>query len=427
MTVNLQVITRNKPCTMRSRQITVAGRGSASHITASSLLRAGSSSGRGSCCTAGSMMPSSPSLVVGVAFSVVTAAALPPRPVSELPSFLFILADDIGWSDFGFSNGSTAKTPQIDSWAKQPGSIVFHDFHSGGTHCTPTRASVLTGRTPFRDCVFGTKGADGDDMTEMIDDFVFAPKRTFTVADAVRAASPAYLSMHFGKWHLGSLYNDSELYGGVSSSPVTHGFDDFNSTLMVAPTATTNCKCNPAWAPSCLFGHYHQGGPGQPLSNSSTCWHKGRGKPPTPPAPGCSRSASDCCYNYWWRNDSAQHGVWNLSNPVPADDASYLSDSFTRFLERRAAQSKPFLGFLCYHNNHIPYVATAQARADCQAGKTCRASSPSAGNRAADYNSFQLDFYGGLNELDASVGRVLGALERYNYRNNTLVWFTTDK
>ena len=50
--------------------------------------------------------------------------------------------------------------------------------------------------------MFGTKGADGDDMTEMIDNFTFAPKRTFTVADAVRAApgaAGAYFSMHFGK------------------------------------------------------------------------------------------------------------------------------------------------------------------------------------------------------------------------------------
>ena len=117
---------------------------------------------------------------------------------AQLPSFLFILADDIGWADFGYHNGSTALTPHISRWVKQPGSILFHDFHSGGTHCTPTRASVLTGRTPFRDCVFGTKGADGDDMTEMIDNFTFAPKRTFTIADAVRAASPEYFSMHFG-------------------------------------------------------------------------------------------------------------------------------------------------------------------------------------------------------------------------------------
>ena len=93
----------------------------------------------------------------------------------------------------------TALTPHVDAWAKQPGSIIMQDFHSGGTHCSPTRASVLTGRTPFRDCVFGTKGADGDDMTEMIDNFPFNPARTWTIGEAVRNASPDYFSMHFGK------------------------------------------------------------------------------------------------------------------------------------------------------------------------------------------------------------------------------------
>jgi hypothetical protein len=81
--------------------------------------------------------------------------------------------------------------------------------------------------------------------------------------------------------------------------------------------------------------------------------------------------------------------VANLSHPVPADDATYLADrcdiitrtahsealivrgtgydvdhladSFDRFLGRRAAaDDKPFLAFLAYHNNHIPYVATAK-------------------------------------------------------------------
>ena len=122
------------------------------------------------------------------------------------------------------------------------------------------------------------------------------------------------------------------------------------------------------------------------------CWN-GKGSDGTPPLPGCSRSAGDCCYNYWWRNDSAPHGVSNLSHPVPEDYASYLADSFTRFLERRAASgNKPFLANLAYHNNHIPYVATNASRGACSAGKSCRASSPSAGNKAADFNGAQLDF-----------------------------------
>ena len=55
------------------------------------------------------------------------------------PSFLFLLADDIGWADFGYNNG-TARTPRIDAWARAKGSVLLQDFHSGGTVCSPTRA-----------------------------------------------------------------------------------------------------------------------------------------------------------------------------------------------------------------------------------------------------------------------------------------------
>lgn len=81
------------------------------------------------------------------AASTATVAA-----VGEQPSFLFILGDDIGWSDFSYNNG-TAATPRVKEWTTQPGTVVMQDFHTGGTVCSPTRATVLTGRNHFRDCV----------------------------------------------------------------------------------------------------------------------------------------------------------------------------------------------------------------------------------------------------------------------------------
>lgn len=57
--------------------------------------------------------------------------------------------------------------------------------HSGGTVCSPTRATVLTGRNHFRDCVDYVYGCS--DMTECVPSFNFAPENTFTVGDAVRA------------------------------------------------------------------------------------------------------------------------------------------------------------------------------------------------------------------------------------------------
>ena len=155
--------------------------------------------------------------------------------------------------------------------------MVFQDFHSGGTVCAPTRATVLTGRNHFRDCV--NYVYDCSDMTECVPDGVcdyggtcnFAPRRTFTIADAARAKSTDYASWFGGKWHLGSFYNDSESLGGVTSSPTTHGFDAFNATVEVAPTATTNCQCRADWNATCDFGHY--GGPNHCSGGSNPGGH----------------------------------------------------------------------------------------------------------------------------------------------------------
>ena len=252
-------------------------------------------------------------------------------------------------------------------------------------------------------------------MTECTPNFPFAPQRTFTIGDAARLASPDYFSMHFGKWHLGSFYNDSEDSGGVNSSPVFHGFDDFNSTVEVAPTATTNCQCRAEWEKECLLGHYHK-----PTHCSKA--QPGHALNPNPTgAPGC-------CFNYWWRNDSAPHAVYNLSTPVPPDDSAYLADSFIRFLDRRAAAQKPFVAQIAFHNCHIPFIGTASRIADCSAGKSCDTvqvpgQSPVGSNNYSDY---QLDFYACLTELDNSVGEVLSALDRTGYRDNTMIWFSTD-
>ena len=94
--------------------------------------------------------------------------------------------------------------------------------------------------------------------------------------------------------HLGSFYNDSEALGGITSSPITHGFDYFNATVEVAPTATTNCECNKDWWHLCDFGH--DGGP-------THCG--GKGNPSGGPA--------GCCFNYWWNDKDAPHAVTNLT------------------------------------------------------------------------------------------------------------------
>jgi len=320
---------------------------------------------------------------------------------SPLPSFLMILGDDIGWADFKWNNG-TANTPRMAEWAARAGSILMQDSHSGGTVCSPTRGSVLTGRTPLRDCINGVYGCS--DMTECVPDFEFAPQGTFTIGMAARAASKDYVSQHWAKWHLGSFYNDSEKYGGRTSSPITHGFDHFNSTVEVAPTGTTNCQCKQEWHENCLYGHYGK------------MTHCGGGPGPDPTAD------HGCCFNYWWDDADGDHGISNLTNPIPPDETLYISDSFDRFLD--GLDGKPFVGQLAFHNCHIPFVGTPEQRELCQNGTTCTESASS--GPLLNLSDAQLDFYACLNELDHAVGRVLDALDTYGYGHNTLTWLATD-
>ncbi|EDQ89600.1 uncharacterized protein MONBRDRAFT_7910 [Monosiga brevicollis MX1] len=158
--------------------------------------------------------------------------------------------------------------------------------------------------------------------------------------------------------------------------------------------ADFGCNCRQEWSKDCLYGHYEgtnhcQGGEG----------------------PG----GNNCCFNYWWPNASAAHAVSNYSQPIPQDDSLYLTDSFYHFLAGR--DGAPFLAQISFHNCHIPYIGTPEARADCAAGRTCR---------PGNYSDAQLDFYACLNELDAAVGRLLTDLETFGYRNNTMMWVTTD-
>lgn len=92
----------------------------------------------------------------------------------------------------------------MKQWTESDGTVVMQDFHSGGTVCSPTRATVLTGRNHFRDCVDYVYGCS--DMTECVPSFNFAPQKTFTVPMAVRAANKGYKSWFGGKVRLASRH-----------------------------------------------------------------------------------------------------------------------------------------------------------------------------------------------------------------------------
>lgn len=121
----------------------------------------------------------------------------PPRP-----NLVIFLADDAGWGDLGATGNRLARTPHIDSLARD--GVSFDHFYVQPV-CAPTRAEFLTGRYHPRSGVRGVSlGQERMDPREA------------TLADAFRAAG--YATGAFGKWHNGSQW---------PYHPNARGFDEF--------------------------------------------------------------------------------------------------------------------------------------------------------------------------------------------------------
>jgi arylsulfatase A-like enzyme len=106
---------------------------------------------------------------------------------NERPNIVFVMSDDQGWGQMGYYNHPFLKTPNLDAMASN--GLRFDRFYAGGPVCSPTRASVLTGRTHNRTGVWN-HGAP----------FRVQEK---TIAQALR--NEGYATAHFGKWHLNGI------------------------------------------------------------------------------------------------------------------------------------------------------------------------------------------------------------------------------
>jgi arylsulfatase A len=95
----------------------------------------------------------------------------------QRPNVLFILADDMGYGDFGCFNGGVSQTPTIDQLVAEGTCLTQH--YSASPVCAPARASLLTGRYPHRTGVIDTLELRGLDRLAL---------RERTVADLLRQA-----------------------------------------------------------------------------------------------------------------------------------------------------------------------------------------------------------------------------------------------
>jgi len=133
---------------------------------------------------------------------LIASAGLHAAPSTEKPNIVFILADDLGWADLGCYGSTFYETPNLDRLAKE--GMRFTDAYAAAPVCSPTRASILTGKYPARsgitDWLPGRKDQPSQKLNRpVIPAFLSLEETTF--AEALKDAD--YKTAFFGKWHLG--------------------------------------------------------------------------------------------------------------------------------------------------------------------------------------------------------------------------------
>ncbi len=130
------------------------------------------------------------------------------------PNILFILIDDMGWSDLGCYGNPFHETPHIDGLARQ--GMRFTDAYAACPVCSPTRASIMSGQYPARvgviDFIPG-HWRPYEKLRVPTNRTQYLPLEIVTLAEALQ--STGYVTSHIGKWHL----------GGREHSPERQGFD----------------------------------------------------------------------------------------------------------------------------------------------------------------------------------------------------------
>lgn len=141
-------------------------------------------------------------------------------PVGRRPNIVFILADDLGWRDLSNEGSTFYESPHIDSIAA--GGMKFTRGYATCQVCSPSRASIMTGKYPTRHGVtdwigaqvgeaWGRNGRHDSHLPPEYERHLRAEE--FTLAEVLRDAG--YHTFFAGKWHLGSK----------GSWPTDHGFE----------------------------------------------------------------------------------------------------------------------------------------------------------------------------------------------------------
>ncbi|MCK4992840.1 MAG: sulfatase [Bacteroidales bacterium] len=291
--------------------------------------------------------------------------AAPKQEQNIQPNFVFIMVDDLSWSDLSYNGSPSYETPNVDKLASQ--GMAFSDFYAGGPVCSPTRASILTGKYTARTGITTYllhSGRDAEYVTPHL------PLDELSIAEALKENN--YTTGYFGKWHLGY----AEEYWAANQ-----GFDVAIGGMDLP------------WA-----------------------WEAAH---PGVEAPDMDRSRGHT------RFFSPHHLTFMENGP----EGEYLTDRLTNETIHFIKENKdgPFFAFLSFHTVHTPL----QAKEEIVMKYTEKIRSMGLDRMIEDdpnekHYQNNPNYAAMVHHMDENVGRLMDTLEALGLDENTVVVFTSD-
>ena len=144
------------------------------------------------------------SIVLAWCVVLLASAAIVPADgeAADKPNIIFFLVDDLGWSDVGCFGSSFYETPNIDKLAAE--GMKFTDGYAACHVCSPTRASILTGKYPARINLTDWIGGRSNRPYQVLENakkVINLDPADTTIAEVLKGLG--YETALFGKWHLG--------------------------------------------------------------------------------------------------------------------------------------------------------------------------------------------------------------------------------
>jgi arylsulfatase A-like enzyme len=171
-------------------------------------------------------------MTVAILLGTLGLLAIQPATAAK-PNIVFMLADDLGYTDVACFGSAYYETPHIDRMAAQ--GMKFTSGYTCGPNCQPTRAALMSGQYGPRTGVYTVGSIDRFNWQSRplrpVDNVVKLAPEKITIAEALQKAG--YVTGMFGKWHLGE---DPEHH------PLKQGFDEAIVSMGVHFDFKTNPK-----------------------------------------------------------------------------------------------------------------------------------------------------------------------------------------